>query len=1052
MQQDAPEYKPVSELDFFRDNFFRTEDGNTALVKPEDLLKAIRDHPTDDLNPATMEAKDHYWLHKPYSYAVIVYSHSESEYQYWCVEPHLSHAERKQMGYLEEKVRTVAEDQEVLQAGDDELGELIQSILFDLVKRYDLADEDVLDQTAEVAEFQPAKTVSDDEEDIGGWRDKMMTYLSGWLESMSTKRQAGGDIEEQEGGNFTVTYSPQQVDKITYYLIRDIVGRDKINPLANDFSVEDISCDGYNEPVFVHHTNYEEMWTNIYFRGDKLDDFIKHLAQSSGKGISKRDPIANVELDDGSRANLTLGTEVTTKGSNFTIRQFKPVPFTPVDLINWETYSLEQMAYLWQAIEFGKNAIFAGGTASGKTTTLNAVSLFIPSKTKIVSIEDTPELELPHKNWVQSETRSGGRGGGRDAYEEFDLLKASFRQRPSYIVLGEVRGDEGLTLFQAMSSGHTAFTTFHANNANELVQRFTGDQIGVDAPAFEQLDLVCNQEQVRVDGSQVRRSTEIKEVIGYNDETDDVEFRDMYSWVPSEDEFDAAESSTVMSDIREKNGWNNVEFQREFIKRKAVLAYLVREGYSDYSEVAGTIQAFMNDPDTILHYIATDQLGEYLEQLRTMKSIEIQVDPEVEDLVNRPRPSAEVLDEAKATLDTAEDVLQEYRHMDIGHAFREAQNPFEEDQSILDFSEDPERDTDKDPSEGDTGSEPPEVDNESPADVGDETTAEEGRPSIDQPAGIEDDTRTPPEGAEASGDPISPEEGGTAGTESADPESPVSDISEEEDDDHSFSAAEVIPPANEDSGIESEVQVEPDPREQGGGEDQQTSRTNVNEYPGESESEPDESDRSEASVDETSIEPGPGEIGSDRVDRGDGPPVSDSDGEEHTVVFDPQEEGGEAAHGSSDNGDGFGPPPASLDEDGGTRNSDDTDMGESDSRHPEKTEAEETLDNLTPPVEHSDGDGQEKMNGEDDHDELRTGVELYVEEKGVDPVDFPLQFDWNDCHYIIGENDDDDRGLRQCGTPVGDDSKLCHFHQDKNQDLADVEAAIASAIIDEGSE
>jgi flagellar protein FlaI len=684
MNSESADYRPVSELDFFRDNFFLV-DGETALVRPEDFLKTIRDHPQDDLNPATMEAVDHYWLHEPYSYAVIVYSHSESEYQYWCVEPHLTHSERKQLSYLDEKIRIVAEDERILQADNDELAEIIQSILFDLVKRYDLADDDVLDQTSEVAAFQPQKAVQEDEEEVTGWRRRAMTALSRWLESLSTQRHSSEDVDEEiEEGNFTQTFSPKQVDKITYYLIRDIVGRSKINPLSHDFHVEDISCDGYNEPVFVHHTEFEEMWTNIHFEEEELDAFIKHLAQSSGKGISKRDPVADVTLDDGSRANLTLGTEVSKKGSNFTIRQFKPVPFTPVDLINWQTYSLEQMTYLWNAIEFGKNAIFAGGTASGKTTTLNAVSLFIPSKTKIVSIEDTPELELPHKNWVSSLTRSGGRGGNRDAFEEFDLLKNAFRQRPTYIVLGEVRGSEGRTLFQAMSSGHTTYTTFHANNANELVQRFTGDQIGVDKPAFEQLDLVCNQESVHVDGDKVRRSTEMKEVVGYDDDSQDVEFRDMYQWDPHTDSYDKADQSKVLKDIRYKSGWSKTEFAREFQKRQVVLAYLVREGFSEYSEVAGTIQAFMNAPDTILHYIATDQLGDFLDQLRSMKSIEIQVDQETEDKVNRPRPNAKVLDEANAVLDSAESLLQEYRTIDVGQGFRDADNPFEEEASILD--------------------------------------------------------------------------------------------------------------------------------------------------------------------------------------------------------------------------------------------------------------------------------------------------------------------------------------------------------------------------------
>jgi len=958
MDQDSPEYKPVSQLNFFRDDFFRTDDGS-ALVGPKDLLKSIRDHPIDNLNPETMEAVDHYWLHESYSYAVIIYSHSESEYQYWCVEPHLNHAERKQMDYLEHKVRTVAEDQEVLQADNEELGELIQNILFDLVQRYDLADEEVLDQTAEIAEFQPHTTVQSDDEELSGVRDRLMTALSRWLESLSTKQQTD-DSDDLEKDDFSATYSPKQVDKITYYLIRDIVGNNKINPLSHDLHIEDISCDGYHEPVFVHHTQHEEVWTNIRFGKEELDGFIKHLAQSSGKGISKRDPVVDVELDDGSRANLTLGKEVTTKGSNFTIRQFKPVPFTPVDLINWETYSLEQMTYLWHAIEFGKNAIFAGGTASGKTTTLNAVSLFIPSKTKIVSIEDTPELKLPHKNWVQSETRSGGRGGSRDAFAEFDLLKQSFRQRPSYIVLGEVRGDEGRTLFQAMSSGHTAFTTFHANNANELVHRFTGDQIGVDTPAFEQLDIVCTQEQRRVDGNKVRRSTQIKEVLGYDKTEDDVEFRDMYTWNPDGDNFNAAEHSKILSEIRERNGWTGGKFTREFRKRKVVLAYLVREGYTDYSQVAGTLQAFMNDPDTILHYISTDKLGDFLEQLRSMKSIEIQVDPEIEERVSRPKPSAEVLDEAKSVLDNAEGILQEYRHMDVGSAFRHNGTPFGEEKSVLEQAQEAGYEIETDAEASDVVEDGIQAAETADAEDGQEETVSDDEPAILEDTDVEMEL-----------------DGGDQETT----------IGQERpngmDGDDTLDAA--------DDGKSPDTTDVP------------------------------KSGQTKSQVDDvaTSSDNSLSTEASDRTDN-DTTPTDAADTNERNLS-----------------------PPSTVS---------DTQKSAGDNS-PEDKADEEPLPDLTPP-DHPDrtvGSTAEEESESDESDSL-TAIEMYMQQRGLASGDLPFEFDQNDCHYIIGKDEGDKgQGVRQCQAPISDGDKFCHIHEDKSQDITDIEAAIASVAVDRGS-
>ncbi|MFW5977998.1 MAG: type II/IV secretion system ATPase subunit, partial [Halohasta sp.] len=239
------------------------------------------------------------------------------------------------------------------------------------------------------------------------------------------------------------TLTEYQVEKLLYYLQRDFLGYERIDPIKHDINVEDISCDGYNSPVFVYHSGYEQIITNIVHGTDELDDFVVKLAQRSGKGVSKRSPQVDATLPDGSRAQLTLGKEVSDHGTNYTIRQFKEVPFTPVDLINWKTFSLDQMAFLWLAIENDKSLIFAGGTASGKTTSLNAVSLFIPSNTKIVSIEDTREVELPQRNWIASVTRPSFTESDKGDIDEFDLLEAALRQRPDYIVMGEIRGEEG---------------------------------------------------------------------------------------------------------------------------------------------------------------------------------------------------------------------------------------------------------------------------------------------------------------------------------------------------------------------------------------------------------------------------------------------------------------------------------------------------------------------------------------------------------------------------------------------------------------------------------
>ncbi len=220
--------------------------------------------------------------------------------------------------------------------------------------------------------------------------------------------------------------------------------------------------------MFVYHTDYEQIISNVVHGKLELDDFVVKLAQRSGKGISKRQPQVDATLPDGSRAQLTLGREVSDHGTNYTIRQFKDVPFTPIDLVNWNTFSLEEMAFLWLCIENNKSLIFAGGTASGKTTSMNAVSMFIPPRSKVLSIEDTRELALPQRNWVASVTRPSFGEDDKGDVDEFDLLEAALRQRPDYIVMGEIRGEEGRTLFQVMSTGHTTYTTFHADSVGEV--------------------------------------------------------------------------------------------------------------------------------------------------------------------------------------------------------------------------------------------------------------------------------------------------------------------------------------------------------------------------------------------------------------------------------------------------------------------------------------------------------------------------------------------------------------------------------------------------------
>ncbi len=269
---------------------------------------------------------------------------------------------------------------------------------------------------------------------------------------------------------------------LRYYLFRDFIGYREIDVPMNDDNIEDITCVGYGIPVFIYHQKYYNLVSDIVMHERELDAMVLRLAQEGGKHISISDPIVDATLRNGTRAQLTFKKTATEKGSTFTLRRFRNSHITPVDLIEKGTYSLEAMAYLWHCVQSGKSIIIAGGTATGKTTNLNACSLFIPPEVKIVSIEDTREIKLYQKNWIPSTTTKD--------IDTFGLLKAALRQRPEYIIVGEVRGKEAQTLFQAMTSGHVVMSTFHAGSVDDLVNRLTSSPIDVPAAMLESLDII----------------------------------------------------------------------------------------------------------------------------------------------------------------------------------------------------------------------------------------------------------------------------------------------------------------------------------------------------------------------------------------------------------------------------------------------------------------------------------------------------------------------------------------------------------------------------------
>jgi flagellar protein FlaI len=379
--------------------------------------------------------------------------------------------------------------------------------------------------------------------------------------------------------------------KLQYFLVRNFIGWSRIDPLMKDPMLEDISCDGNNIPLFLYHRQYRNIKTNIAFEADVLNSLAITLAQRSGKHISHGSPMIDATLPEGSRLQLTLGTEVTTRGTSFTIRKFREEPFSPIELMENGTFNAEALAYFWLAIENNKSLLFIGGTASGKTTSLNAVSLFIPPVAKVVSIEDTREITLYHDNWIASVTREALSEGG-NAINMFDLLRAAMRQRPEFILVGEVRGPEAQTLFQAMNTGHTTFSTMHAGSVDAAIHRLESEPLNVPRNMMQALNIISVQGLIYRGTERVRRVQEVVEIAGIDPSTGNLRVNNVFVYDPIHDKFSYTGRSQVYADITEKRGWTRDQLDTEIALRKSILDAMQKQDIKDYISVASLFHAY----------------------------------------------------------------------------------------------------------------------------------------------------------------------------------------------------------------------------------------------------------------------------------------------------------------------------------------------------------------------------------------------------------------------------------------------------------------------------
>ena len=388
--------------------------------------------------------------------------------------------------------------------------------------------------------------------------------------------------------------------KILYYIYRNLIGFNEIEAVLKDPYVEDISCDGTGIPIYVVHRRYGSLKSNIIFKDENtLKDFVVKLAERAGRFISYAEPLLDGTLPDGNRVQASFSKDVTSKGPTFTIRKFAEEPFSPVELIKNGTCSEDVFAYLWLAVESGASVLIAGGTATGKTSMLNALSMFIPSASKIVSIEDTRELNLPHENWIPSVTRPAfSKGYGEITL--FDLLKSAFRQSPDYVIVGEVRGQEAYVMFQGMSAGMPSIGTFHAGKMEDVLNRLQSPPINLSPALIESLDLIVVMVHAREKGENARRLKEIVEIESIDTKTGTARTNRVYNWEPADDTFGFAGTSWLVQKISQLKGRATEDLEADLKNRKNILEWMKKNNVVRFRDVSKIVSDYQKDPEDVL--------------------------------------------------------------------------------------------------------------------------------------------------------------------------------------------------------------------------------------------------------------------------------------------------------------------------------------------------------------------------------------------------------------------------------------------------------------------
>lgn len=406
--------------------------------------------------------------------------------------------------------------------------------------------------------------------------------------------------------DFGLKLTKDQYTKIMYYIYRNFVGYNEIDGFLQDPNIEDISCDGIKTPMYIVHRKYGSLKTNVGYEDlDSVREFLVKLAERCGRYVSYAEPILDGTLPDGSRVSATLAGDVATRGPTFTIRKFSEKPLSPVDQMELNTATPEMLAYLWYLIENDASMLIVGGVATGKTSLLNSISMFIQPEAKIVSIEDTRELRLPHEHWIPGLARVGfgipiASGEKYGEVSLFDLLRESFRQNPDYVIVGEVRGEEASVMFQGMNSGHPTMSTFHAGSIDTVIKRLTTPPINLSPTLLESLDVVVIMSHAKEKGKSARRINEIVEIVSVDPKTNDVKTNIVYKWDPATDTYSKISESIKVEKVTLAKGGNTEDAMQEIDRREIILEWMKGKGIKDFPEVTKIIHHYYKDPNAVL--------------------------------------------------------------------------------------------------------------------------------------------------------------------------------------------------------------------------------------------------------------------------------------------------------------------------------------------------------------------------------------------------------------------------------------------------------------------